>query len=151
MLLFQVRFGTFLVGPVTLFFSHHFILSINVKFLVSCTGKSYFTVFDDAFLQGLTKRSDRFETISLYLPWAADKHTDMTIENRKRKTRFNAWRYISRHRSRCRSHAVQTMVLVVHNSFQIHWFLNYLFGFSIIVRKNHMVASCKQAFTSDKT
>ena len=34
---FQVRFGTLLVGPVTLFFLHHFILSVNVKALVSFT------------------------------------------------------------------------------------------------------------------
>ena len=54
-----------MVGPVTLYFSHHFILSINVKVLRSFTGKNNFVVHY-AFLQGLTKRSDRFETITLY-------------------------------------------------------------------------------------
>ena len=37
------------------------------------------------------------------------------------------------------------MRLVVHNPLnQIHWFVNYLFGFSIIVQKNRMIqiASC---------
>ena len=62
---FQVRFGTLLVGPVTLFFSHHFKLSISVKVLVSFTGKNIFVVCDMSF-QELTKRSDRFETIKLY-------------------------------------------------------------------------------------
>ena len=28
---------------------------------------------------------------------------------------------------------------VVHNAFQIQWFVNYLFGFSIIVQKNRMI------------
>ena len=55
-------FGTLLVGPVTLCFSHHFILSIAVKVLVSFTGKNKFSAFD-ASLQGLTERADRFETI----------------------------------------------------------------------------------------
>ena len=60
-MLLLVRFGTLLVGPVTLFFSHHFISSINVKVLVSCTctGKNNFVVSDDVSLHGLTKRSDR--------------------------------------------------------------------------------------------
>ena len=31
------------------------------------------------------------------------------------------------------------MRLVVHNAFQIHLFVNYLFGFSIIVQKNRMI------------
>ena len=34
---------------------------------------------------------------------------------------------------------VHTMRLVVHNSFQTQWFVNYLFGFSIIVQKNRMI------------
>ena len=34
---------------------------------------------------------------------------------------------------------VHTMRLVVHNAFQIQWFVNYLFGFSIIVQKNRMI------------
>ena len=63
---FQVRFGTLLVGPVTLFFSHHSKLSINVKVLVSFTRKKNNFVVCDVSLQGLTKRSDRFETIKLY-------------------------------------------------------------------------------------
>ena len=50
-----------MVRPVILFFSHHFILLINVKILVSFTGKNNFVVCD-ASLQWLTKRSDRFET-----------------------------------------------------------------------------------------
>ena len=35
--------------------------------------------------------------------------------------------------------------------FQIHGFVNYLFGFSIIVQKNDMIqiASCVPAFTRD--
>ena len=59
---FQVRFGTLLVGHVTLFFS--FIFQINVKALVSFTGKNDFVVSDASFqpaFQGLTKRSDRFD------------------------------------------------------------------------------------------
>ena len=31
------------------------------------------------------------------------------------------------------------MRLVVHNAFQIHGVVNYLFGFSIIVQKNRMI------------
>ena len=66
-MLFQVRFGTPLVQPKTLFLTTPiFILSIIVKVLVSCTGRSNLAVCDDVFLQGLTKRSDRFETIRLY-------------------------------------------------------------------------------------
>ena len=34
---------------------------------------------------------------------------------------------------------VHTMRLVAHNAFQIQWFVNYLFGFSIIVQKNRMI------------
>ena len=34
---------------------------------------------------------------------------------------------------------VHTMPLVVQNSFQIQWFVNYLFGFSIIVEKNRII------------
>ena len=41
------------------------------------------------------------------------------------------------------------MRLVVQNPLQIHWFVNYLFGFSIIVQKNRMIqiASCEPAFS----
>ena len=46
-------------------FSHHFILSINVKNSISFTGKNNF-IACDACLQVLTKTSDRFETIELY-------------------------------------------------------------------------------------
>ena len=40
--------------------------------------------------------------------------------------------------------AFQTMRFVAHNLFQIHLFVNYLFGFSIIVQKNRRIqlASC---------
>ena len=34
---------------------------------------------------------------------------------------------------------VHTMRLVVHNAFQIQWFVNYLFSFSIIIQKNRMI------------
>ena len=34
---------------------------------------------------------------------------------------------------------VHTIQLVVHNAFQIQWFVNYLFGFSIIVQTNRMI------------
>ena len=34
---------------------------------------------------------------------------------------------------------IHTMRLVVHNRFQIHCFLNYRFGFSIIIQKNRMI------------
>ena len=34
---------------------------------------------------------------------------------------------------------VHTMRLVVHNAFQIQWFVNYLFGVSMIVQKNRMI------------
>ena len=37
---------------------------------------------------------------------------------------------------------------VVHNSIEIHWSENHLFGFSTIVQKNRMIqiASCGRAF-----
>ena len=53
------------VGHVTLFFLHHFILTINMKVLVSFIVRNNFVVCY-ASLQGSTKRSDRFETIKLY-------------------------------------------------------------------------------------
>ena len=34
---------------------------------------------------------------------------------------------------------VHTMRLVVHNAFQIQWFVNFLFGFSIIVQTNRLI------------
>ena len=34
---------------------------------------------------------------------------------------------------------VHTMRLVAHNAFQIQWFVNYLFGFSIVLQKNRMI------------
>ena len=45
---------------------------------------------------------------------------------------------------------IHTMRLVVHNSFQIHWFVNYFFGSSTIVQKNRMIqiAQCEQAFSN---
>ena len=51
-----------MVGSVTLSFLHHFIFAMNVKVLVSFTGKNNF-VACGAFLQRLTERSDRFEII----------------------------------------------------------------------------------------
>ena len=52
--------------------------------------------------------------------------------------------------SRLRRHlkASHTMQLVVRNPFQIHCFLNHLYGFSIIVQTNRMVqiASCVPTF-----
>ena len=50
---------------VTFFFSHHFILSVTAKVLVSFTGQNDFFVCD-ASLHGLTKRSEMFEAIELY-------------------------------------------------------------------------------------
>ena len=46
-----------------------------------------------------------------------------------------------------RRKAEKVLFWLVHNSFQVHWFINHFFGFSIIVQKNHMiqVASCEQA------
>ena len=44
------------------------------------------------------------------------------------------------HETSCSTESlVHTMRLVVHNAFQIQWFVNYLFGFSIIVQKNRMI------------
>ena len=63
-MLLSSSFGIPLVRPLILFFSHHFILLINVKDLVSFTGKNNFVVCD-ASLQDLTKRSERFEAIKL--------------------------------------------------------------------------------------
>ena len=51
----------------TLFLLRHFILSIDVNVLVSFTGKNIFAVCD-ASLSGLTKRSDRFETVKYKFP-----------------------------------------------------------------------------------
>ena len=62
----QVRFGTLLVGPVVLFFSPHSLLSINVKVLVSFTGKKVYFVICDAFLHRLSKDLMGFETIKLH-------------------------------------------------------------------------------------
>ena len=43
--------------------------------------------------------------------------------------------------------AERVLIWLVHNSFEIHSFINHFFGFSIIVPKNPMiqVASCEQA------
>ena len=66
--------GTLLVGPVTLFSSHHFLLSINVKVFVSLMSKNNF-VARDASLLRLTKRFNKSETIELYriqVSWKTD-------------------------------------------------------------------------------
>ena len=60
---FKVSFGTLLVRP--LFLTSLYILSINVKVLVSFTCKNNFVVCD-ASIQGLTKRFDKSETMKLY-------------------------------------------------------------------------------------
>ena len=43
--------------------------------------------------------------------------------------------------------AGRVLFWLIHNSFQIHLFINHFFGFSTIVQKNHLiqVASCEQA------
>ena len=45
---------------------------------------------------------------------------------------------------------IHTMRLVVHNPFEIHWFENYFFGFSILAEKKFMIqiASCVLGFNS---